>query len=39
VYAVNKIAHNNKLYGRPPQYASAPCDFDLWPLTLKVFST
>ena len=28
----------NKLCGRPPQYAPAPCDLDLWPLTLKVVS-
>jgi len=26
---------SNKLCGRPPQYAPAPCDFDLWPFDLE----
>jgi len=26
---------SNKLCGRPPQYASAPCDLDLWPRDLE----
>jgi len=25
----------NKLCGRPPQYAPAPCDLDLWPFDLE----
>ena len=31
----NSIVINNKLCRRPPQYAPAPCDLDLWPFVLE----
>jgi len=33
-----RVVNNNKLCGRPPQYAPTPCDLHLDPLTLKVVS-
>jgi len=29
------ITIKNKLCGRPPQYAPAPCDLDLWPFDVE----